>query len=246
MADRLAALFERIHPAWVGLVGFVLYLRTATYGFVLHDDPWLIRDNRLLHELSTASVWRVLSDFSPEQRYRLGAEYLPVRDLSVMLDYAVYGDWVGGQHVTQVLLYAGVCAVLASLVFALFGSRPLAWVTGLLFATHPVHVETVAWLSERKGVLGAFLLSSSLLIATAYLRRGGWKRALAACVLFILAVAAKALAIAGAGAPVRWCSSCSGSAPRSIVAASWRLSRPMQHAGCWSSFRSYGWAVPWA
>jgi hypothetical protein len=115
-----------------------LYLRTATYGFVLHDDPWLIRDNRLLHELSTASVWRVLSDFSPEQRYRLGAEYLPVRDLSVMLDYAVYGDWVGGHHVTQVLLYAGVCAVLPSLVLALFESRPLAWLTGLLFATHPV------------------------------------------------------------------------------------------------------------
>jgi len=202
MTDRLATLFERIHPAWVGLVGFALYLRTATYGFVLHDDPWLIRDNRLLHELSTASVWRVLSDFSPEQRYRLGAEYLPVRDLSVMLDFAVHGDWVGGHHLTQVLLYAGVCAVLASLVVALFGSRPLAWLTGLLFATHPVHVETVAWLSERKGVLGAFLLSSSLLIATSHLRRGGWKRALATCVLFILAVAAKALAIAGAGALV--------------------------------------------
>jgi Tfp pilus assembly protein PilF len=119
-----------------------------------------------------------------------------------MLDFAVHGDWVGGHHLTQVLLYAGVCAVLASLVVALFGSRPLAWLTGLLFATHPVHVETVAWLSERKGVLGAFLLSSSLLIATSHLRRGGWKRALAACVLFILAVAAKALAIAGAGALV--------------------------------------------
>lgn len=74
MTDRFSVLFERIHPAWVGLVGFVLYLRTATYGFVLHDDPWLIRDNRLLQELSAASVWRVLSDFSPEQRYRLGAE----------------------------------------------------------------------------------------------------------------------------------------------------------------------------
>jgi len=202
MRGRLAAVVERIHPAWVGLVGFALYLRTVAFGFVQDDDPWLIRDNVLLHALSPASVWHVLSDFSWAQRYRLGAEYLPVRDLSVMLDYQIYGDWIGGQHLTQVLLYAGTCAVLASLALALFQSRPLAWLTGLLFATHPVHVEVVAWLSERKGALGAFLVSSSLLIATSYLRRGGWKRALAACFVFLLAVAAKALTIAGAGALV--------------------------------------------
>lgn len=195
---RGATLWERIHPAWVGLLGLALYLRTIPYGFVLRDDPWLIRDNLLLHESSLPSVWRVLTDFSWEQRYRLGAEYLPVRDLSVMLDYALYGDWVGGQRLTQVALYGATCAVLASLVLALFRSRPLAWLTGLLFATHPVHVEVVAWLSERKGVLGAFLLSSSLLFATGYLRRGGFGSALAACLLFLLAVAAKALTIAGA------------------------------------------------
>jgi Tfp pilus assembly protein PilF len=202
MTERCRAWFERLHPAWVGLVGFALYVRTVAYGFVLHDDPWLIRDNRLLHELSIDSVWRVLSDFSWEQRYRLGAEYLPVRDLSVMLDYAIYGDWIGGQHLTQVLLYAGTCAVLASLALELSRSRLLGWLTGLLFATHPVHVEVVAWLSERKGTLGALLVSSSLLIATSYLRRGGWRRALAACLFFILAVASKALVIAGAGALV--------------------------------------------
>lgn len=202
MTERLAAWLGRLHPAWVGLVGFALYVRTLGYGFVLHDDPWLIRDNRLLHELSLASVWRVLSDFSWEQRYRLGAEYLPARDLSVMLDYAIYGDWIGGQHFTQVLLYTGTCAVLASLAFVLSRSRLLGWLTGLLFATHPVHVEVVAWLSERKGALGAFLVSSSLLIATSYLRRGGWQRALAACLVFIVAVASKALVIAGVGALV--------------------------------------------
>jgi Tfp pilus assembly protein PilF len=195
-------LWERAHPAWVGLVGLALYWRTIAYGFVLRDDPWLIRDNLLLHDLSASSIWRVLSDFSWEQRYRLGAEYLPVRDLSVMLDYAIYGDWVGGQHLTQVLLYSATCAVLASLVLALFGSRLLAWITGILFATHPVHVEVVAWLSERKGALGSLLVSSSLLAATWYLRRGGLSRALSACGLFLLAVGAKALTIAGAGALV--------------------------------------------
>ncbi|MGB5545527.1 MAG: hypothetical protein WBM74_03070, partial [Polyangiales bacterium] len=202
MKGRSSALLERLHPAWVGLVGFALYLRTVGYDFVLLDDPWLVRDNVLLHDLSFESVWRVFGDFSWEQRYRLGAEYLPIRDLSVMLDYALYGDWVGGQHLTQVLLYAGTCAVLATLALALFQDRALAWLTGVLFATHPAHVEVVAWLSERKGALGSFLLSLSLLIATYYLRRGGWKRAGAACLVFLFAVAAKALIIAGAGALV--------------------------------------------
>ena len=159
-------MLERLHPAWVGLVGFALYLRTVGYDFVLLDDPWLVRDNVLLHDLSFESLWRAFGDFSWEQRYRLGAEYLPIRDLSVMLDYALYGDWVGGQHLTQVLLYAGTCAVLATLALALFQNRALAWLTGVLFTTHPAHVEVVAWLSERKGVLGSFLLSLSLLIAT--------------------------------------------------------------------------------
>jgi Flp pilus assembly protein TadD len=191
-----------MHPAWVGILGLGLYARTLSYGFVLHDDPWLIRDNCLLHELTLKSVWQVLADFSWEQRYRLGAEYLPVRDLSVMLDYAVFGDWVGGQHLTQVLLYAGICAALASLTLLLFESRALAWLVGLLFTTHPVHVEVVAWLSERKGTLGAFLLTTSLLLAGSHIRRGGWARALAASFLFLLAVAAKALTIAGLGALV--------------------------------------------
>lgn len=194
--------WERVHPAWVGLVGVLLYGRTATYGFVRLDDPWLIRDNRLLHQLDLDSIWRVLTDFSWEQRLRLGAEYLPVRDLSVMLDYAVFGSWIGGQHLVQTLLYAGTCAVLASLTLALFASRQLAWLTGLLFTTHPVHVEVVAWLSERKGTLGSFLVCCSLLAATRYVQRGGAKRAAGACLLFLLAVGAKALTIAGLGALV--------------------------------------------
>ncbi len=194
--------WERVHPAWVGLLGALLYARTASYGFVRLDDPWLVRDNRLLHELTPGSLWHVLFDFSWEQRLRLGAEYLPVRDLSVMLDYAVFGDWVGGQHVVQTLLYAGTCSILATLTLQLFRGRGLAWLTGLLFATHPVHVEVVAWLSERKGALGSFLVCASLLAGAKYVQQGGARRAVAACALFLLAVGAKALTIAGIGALV--------------------------------------------
>ena len=199
MVDRGAAWFSRLHPAWIGLLGFALYAPTIGYGYVAYDDPWLVRDNALLRELSFDSVWRVFTDFSWEQRQRLGVEYLPVRDLSVMLDHALYGDWVGGFHLTQVLLYAGCCALLATLTLALFRRRDLAWITGAFFAVHPVHVEAVAWLSERKGLLSAFLLVASLLSAVRALRRGGWAPIALASLLFLLAVGAKGLAIAGVG-----------------------------------------------
>ena len=190
----------RLHPAWIGLFAFGLYSPTTGYGYVNYDDTWLIRDNVLLRELTFDSVWRVLTDLSWEQRHRLGAEYLPVRDLSVMLDHAVYGDWAGGAHLTQVVLYAGCCALLATLSLALFESRALAWMAGAFFAAHPVHVESVAWLSERKGLLGAFFAAWSLLCAVRYLQRNRWTHAAAACVLFTLAVGAKAVTIATAGA----------------------------------------------
>jgi len=201
MGGRLEWL-ARLHPAWVGVFAFALYAPTIGYGYVAYDDPWLLRDNQLLRDPSFDSVWRVLTDFSWEQRHRLGAEYLPVRDLSVMLDHAVFGDWVGGFHLMQVLLYGSCCALAATLVLALFDSRVLAWLTGAFFAVHPVHIEAVAWLSERKGLLGAFFVLGSLICSISYLRRGGWGRALSACFLFLLAVAAKAVTIASAGALV--------------------------------------------
>ncbi len=193
---------RKLHPAWVGLLGALLYAPTLTYGFVSYDDPWLIRDNRLLHELSLSSVWAVFTDFSWARRYRLGAEYLPVRDLSVMVDYALYGDWTGGHHLTQVLLYGLLCATIATFVLMLFESRPLAWVTGLLFATHPVHVEAVCWLSERKGVLGALLLFASFVFAAHYLRRGGVSLLVASWLLFLMSIWSKGVNIAGAAAVV--------------------------------------------
>ena len=200
MADRADAWWCRLHPAWVGLVGVALYLPTVTYGYVEYDDPWLVRDNHLLANPSLESIWLVLTDFSWEQRHRLGAEYLPVRDLSVMLDRAVFGDWVGGLHLTQVLLFGICCALAATLTLAMFENRAMAWLTGAFFATHPVHIEAVAWLSERKGLLGAVFVFASLLCSISYLRAPGWGRALSAWLLFMLAVAAKAVTIASAGA----------------------------------------------
>ncbi|MCZ6805558.1 MAG: tetratricopeptide repeat protein [Deltaproteobacteria bacterium] len=206
--SKVRAIAGRLHPAWVGVLGMLLYLSSTGYGLIRYDDPWLIRDNALLHRLTWDGVSRVFFDLSVEQRLQLGAEYLPVRDFSVMLDFAIWGDWFAGHHITQVLLYAGLCALAATLVLELFTNRALAWWVGAAFALHPVHVEAVAWLSERKGVLGGLLFFGAACLGVRYLRVGSVARLVGCLVLFAASVLAKGHMLAGAAALAMcalWC-----------------------------------------
>ncbi len=208
MGTRGDSNVRALHPAWVGVLGALLYLPTTRYALIRYDDPWLIRDNALLHRLTWDGVRRVFFDLSLEQRLQLGAEYLPVRDLSVMLDFAIWGDWFAGHHITQVLLYAGLCALAATLVLRLFEQRTLAWWVGAAFALHPVHVEAVAWLSERKGVLGGFLFFGAACLGARYLRVGKVVRLVGCLVLLAASALAKGHMLAGAGALAMcalWC-----------------------------------------
>lgn len=212
--SRVWAFAGRLHPAWVGLLGAFLYLPTARYGLTRYDDPWLIRDNALLHSFTWEGIRRVLFDLSIEQRLQLGAEYLPVRDLSVMLDFAIWGEWFEGHHITQILLYAGLCALAATLVLRLFENRALAWWVGAAFALHPLHVEAVAWLSERKGVLGGVLFFGAACVGVRYLRAGHVIRLAACLALFTASVLAKAHMVAGAAALAMCAIWCVDAAPR--------------------------------
>jgi tetratricopeptide (TPR) repeat protein len=101
------------------------------------------------------------------------ANWIPLTWLSLMADATLYGPRPGGYHVTNLLLHlANVLLVLAA--FTRLTGNPLrsAFVAGL-FAVHPLHVESVAWISERKDVLSLFfgLLSLNAYVAYAQHRR---------------------------------------------------------------------------
>ena len=78
---RAALRFNPSSPLLVALLGVLPYLQTLWFGLVDYDDPWLIQDNTLLREPSGAGLAQVWLDLSPELRLRLGAEYLPIRDM---------------------------------------------------------------------------------------------------------------------------------------------------------------------
>ena len=105
----------------------------------------------------------------------LGAEYLPIRDLSVMLDYAVWGTWYGGFHLTNVLMYVAAIVAWFKALEGFGIERRVAAVALLVWALQPTHVESVAWLAERKGVL-AMALAGVAALGYARFRAGGSER----------------------------------------------------------------------
>lgn len=137
-----------------------LFAPVLVFGQVRYDDHWLWADDSPLRQ-PTASVLRdVFFELDARSRHPYGTEYLPVRDLVVAAEMAIWGENEQGPHAVQLALYILTVLGLGSLLVR-FGVRPsISWLAAMLWAAHPLHVESVAWLSERKGILaGLFFVA---------------------------------------------------------------------------------------
>jgi protein O-mannosyl-transferase len=154
LAGRLAA---RTGITTTGLILLTLAAATlAVYGqvwrfeFITIDDPVYVSTNP--HVLSGLTLAGIKWAFN---RFYI-ANWFPLTWLSLMLDGTAYEAWAGGYHLTNLLLH--LANVL--LVFAVFrkatGRNLLSAFVAALFAVHPIHAESVAWVSERKDVLSVF------------------------------------------------------------------------------------------
>ncbi len=148
-------------PVWQGglivLLVFLAYLPALHGGFVWDDDSWTTNLSPLFQNSSGLhSIW-----FQPTALQ----QYYPLSGTTFWLDYQLWEFWTTPYHVENVLLHA-----LAALLFWRLLLRlqvPGAWLASAIFALHPVMVESVAWITERKNVLSlAFYLGACL----AYLR----------------------------------------------------------------------------
>jgi hypothetical protein len=184
---------SRLHLAAIAGLAVAVYAATlaGTFDF---DTPNLLLYNPAVHGLSLANlraVWTSLPN---------GVEFLPVRDLTWMLDYELFGLRAFGYHLSNVLYYAGSCLVLyLVLVRALARScvraREVAFLAALAFVLHPVHVESVAGLAQRKDVVSGLLSFASLLAFQAFAARGRARHLAAAVLCLALAILSKATAV---------------------------------------------------
>ena len=149
------------------VVTLVVYLRTYRFDFVSLDDPVFVTANE--HVRNGLS----LDGF----RWAFGSSYhsnwMPLTRLSHMLDATFYGSWAGGYHLTNVVLHAANVLLVFGLFIAATGSALRSAFVAAVFAVHPLHVESVAWITERKDVLSLFfgLLSLSAYVRYAQARR---------------------------------------------------------------------------
>jgi len=192
MTDRhpTLALFSAMRPpALIALAIVLVFARIAAFAFVDFDDEMYVRGNAHIRDgLTLAGLfWALTSAYA--------ANWHPLTWISHMVDIQLFGLWPGGHHLVSLLLHlAAVLALFKMLHEATQDLAPSA-ATAFLFGVHPLHVESVAWVSERKDVLCGLFWMLCLLAWGRYGRKGGPRWYLAAVLFFLLALLSKPMAV---------------------------------------------------
>ena len=152
-------------PAFIAVLlaaaTFAVYWPAISFDFINLDDHEYFAGNR--HVLAGLSWSGVAWAFQTTQN----SSWYPLSWLSFMLDAQLFGRGPIGPHLTNLLLHVANGILLFLLLRGLTGSQWRSALVAALFALHPLHVESVAWVAERKGVLSTFF---GLLALLAYLR----------------------------------------------------------------------------
>ena len=176
----------------------LIFASLTVYGSILsHDFLSNWDDNRYILEnpdVLGISWPRIQAVFS---KYYVG-NYAPVQLLSYMLDHVIWGLWAGGFLLTNLLLHILNGLLLYRLLFRLVKSRLAAWCGAAFFMMHPVQVETVAWISQRKNLLAMLFFLIAWEFYLAYRDEGTAKRRiyyLTSLLALLLALLSKSVAV---------------------------------------------------
>ncbi len=177
------------HDTWIYffLLGATLavYSQTRTYEFVTFEDPSYVSANP--HVSGGLTRESVAWAFSANH---LGY-WIPLTWLSHMIDWQLFGNRSGLHHLTSVLLHSLSTLLLFALLRRLTGSRWRSAFVAFLFSLHPLHVESVAWVSARKDVLCGVFFFLTLWAYALYVERPSRSRYALVLVLFCLGLMSK-------------------------------------------------------
>jgi Tfp pilus assembly protein PilF len=173
----------------LALLAVLIYSQTAGFEFVNFDDDLYVYSNPTVQGgLSLANSLRILTGIDPYYWH-------PLSVLSHALDWEWYGGDAGGHHLTNVALHIVASVLLYLSLKRLTGAVWRSAVVAALFATHPLHVESVAWVSERKDVLCAAFWFLTLWVYAFYSERATLRRYFAVVLCFAGALMAKPMAV---------------------------------------------------
>jgi protein O-mannosyl-transferase len=166
-----------------------VYSQVRSYEFVNYDDPQYVGENvHVRAGLTVDGVAWALQSFD-------AANWFPLTWLSHMTDSQFFGMDSGWHHLTNVWLHALNALLLFAVLRRMTGARWPSALVAFLFALHPLHVESVAWIAERKDVLSAFFCFLTLWFYAGYVKRPGVARYLAVVAAFGLGLMSKPMLV---------------------------------------------------
>ncbi|MBZ0220963.1 MAG: tetratricopeptide repeat protein [Candidatus Methylomirabilis sp.] len=190
--------------AVIAALTFAAYVPSLWNGFVNWDDPYYVFKNPYILAIESGwtggiSAWLDLLTSST------GGNWHPLTMSSLAIDYLVWGRNPFGFHLTNSIFHALNTFLAGALSFRIaiaarkdLSQRPVFLLVGipaLLFGLHPMHVESVAWVSERKDVLSVFFILLTFLMYFRYSERRLKRHYALSIVFFILALLSKPMAV---------------------------------------------------
>jgi len=190
-------------PLWAAALAVLAlavipYLNTFRNEFVTFDDDKVILSNKAIRELSLDSAAGMFASYIPGRDHPVD---FPLTNLTWAVNYRLHGYEPWGYHLGNVALHASACLLLLLLLLrAGPWGRDAAFWAAVIFAVHPVHAESVTWMTCRKDVLSGALVFGAMLAYVSYIRACRPGRAAASIavsmVLWVAALFAKPTAVA--------------------------------------------------
>ncbi len=188
-----------LHLSIILVVTFLVYSPALKNGFTNWDDQAYVLHNPLIKQLSWQTVKEIFASQDLHKRYWMG-NYHPLTMLSLNLTYQ-YAHSPDGKPIawlfilTNILLHLLNTFLVYVFVLKLSKSETLAFVVALLFGVHTLHVESVAWIAERKDVLYTLFFLWSLIEYVNFVDTRRWSHYVWSFVLFVLSLLSKGQAV---------------------------------------------------
>jgi tetratricopeptide (TPR) repeat protein len=174
---------------FLALITFALYASSLRSGFISYDDPaYVTRNYQVQQGLTRSSIsWAFTTTTE--------ANWHPVTWLSHMADVQMFGLRPAGHHLTSVLLHTLNVVLFFLLLYSATGVRFRSAMAAALFAVHPLNVESVAWIAERKSLLCTTFLFLALAAYGWYVHKPAVGRYVAVALFFAVGLMAKPIII---------------------------------------------------
>ncbi|MBW2538391.1 MAG: tetratricopeptide repeat protein, partial [Deltaproteobacteria bacterium] len=173
---------------FLAIVTLAVYWQVINYAFVFDDDLYVAENFHVRRGLTSETVAWAFTTTSI-------ANWHPLTWLSHMLDIQLYGLNPGSHHLTNVLFHIANTLLLFLILTRMTGALWQSAFVAVLFALHPLHVESVAWISERKDVLSTFFWMLTMWSYIRYVELPGVKRYLLILLFFILGLMVKPMLV---------------------------------------------------